>query len=56
MYAIGSLKKIIYLCFGCVESSLLHRPFFSSGRQGYSLIVLCGFLIAGVSLVVEHRL
>ena len=46
MYAISSFlkKKIINLfIFGCAESALLHRPFFSSGEQGYSLIVLCGF-------------
>ena len=42
--------------FGCVGSSLLHAGFSSCGEQGLLFSGVHGFLIAVVSLVVEHRL
>ena len=43
-------KRLALGCtdFGCSESSLL--------RAGYSLVEVCGLLIAVASLVAEHRL
>ena len=45
------LNILIYL-FGCAASSLLHRQIFSScGKQGSSLVAVCGLLIAVASLL-----
>ena len=47
-------NSFIYLfAFGCAESSLLHPV---AEREGYTLAVVCGLLIAVVSLIVEHVL
>ena len=47
-------NSFIYLfAFGCAGSSLLHPV---AEREGYTLAVVCGLLIAVVSLIVEHGL
>ena len=51
------LNKFIYLfIFGYIGSSLLWWAFSSCGEQGFLFIVVCGLLIAVVSLVAEHGL
>ena len=46
------LKKDLFIC-GCSGSSLWHTVVVS---RGYSLVEVCGLLIAVTSLVAEHRL
>ena len=55
-YMCYCVKHFIYLfiyIFGCVGSSLLCVVVVS---ESYSLVGTCGLLIAGASLVAEHRL
>ena len=50
------LKLFIYL-FGCAGSSLLSAGLsLAAVSGGYSLVAVCGLLIAAASLVAEHRL
>ena len=55
---VGIFKIFIYsFMFGCAGSSLLHLGFsLVVASEGYSLVVVCGLLIAMASLVVEHGL
>ena len=47
-------NRFIYLfVFGCAGPSLLHL---AAEREGYTVVVVCGLLIAVVSLIVEHGL
>ena len=50
------LKKILFIYFGCAGSSLLHGFSLVVSSGGCSLVVVCGFLIAVASLVVEQGL
>ena len=45
-----------FIFFVCAGSPLLHRPFSSCCKQGYSLAVVRRLLTAVASLAVEHRL
>ena len=45
-----------YFIIGYTGSSLLCVGFLFAESGGYSLILVCGLLIARTSLVVEHRL
>ena len=42
--------------FGCAGSLLLHGLSLAAVRRGYSLVVMCGLLVALASLVVGHGL
>ena len=58
---ISFLKNFIYLCmyiciFACVGSSLLHGLSLVSESGDYSLVAVCGLLMAVASLNVEYRL
>ena len=48
------LKIIFKFIFDCTGSSLLHRLSLIMESKGYSLVVVCGLLIAVASLVAEH--
>jgi len=48
------LKVIFKFIFDCTGSSLLHRLSLIMESKGYSLVVVCGLLIAVASLVAEH--
>ena len=51
------IHNFIYIfVFGCAGSLLLSRLFSSRESGGYSLTVVCGFLIEMTSLVAEHGL
>ena len=47
---------IIFYIYACAGSLLLHGLFFSCGERGYSLVAVHRLLIAGASLLVDHRL
>ena len=49
-------QSICLFIFGCAGSSLPCGLFSGCGQWGYSLVVVCGLLIAVASLVTEHRL
>ena len=50
------LSKIILFIFGCAGSLLLCCLFLVVASRGYSLVAVCGLLIAVASLVAERRL
>ena len=54
-----SFKKIIlFLCFifRCAGPALLHGLFSSCGKGGYSLVLVCGLLIAVASAIAAPAL
>ena len=50
------LSKIILFIFGCAGSLLLCCLFLVVASRGYSLVAVCGLLIAVASLVAQHGL
>ena len=51
-----SLFIYLLIIFGCAGSSLLLRLSLVEASGGYSLLVVCGLLVAVASLVVGQRL
>ena len=53
---IKTLKKILFIIFGCTECSYYTRAFYSCGKWELFFLALFWLLIAAASLIMEHGL